>query len=347
MMMTAMSTDLNKRAREVLRLIVDAYVETGEPVGSRAISRKLGMTLSPATIRNVMADLEEFGLLHAPHTSAGRLPTEAGLRLFVHGLLQVGHLSEDERETINGRASAAGRSLQEVLGEATSVLSGLSGCTGLVVAPKTDKPLKHLEFVALGPGRTLIVMVTEDGAVENRVIETPLGIPAASLVMASNYLSARLIGRTIDEGRTAILAEIESAKSQLDVLTASLVEAGLAIRSIGTDQLIVRGQGNLLEDIGNRADVIRIRALFEALETKDTMLKLLEAANRAEGVQIFIGSENEMFAHAGCSMIITPYMNSREQVVGAIGVIGPTRLNYARIIPMVDYTAKVISRLLG
>ncbi|HEX4507303.1 MAG TPA: heat-inducible transcriptional repressor HrcA [Alphaproteobacteria bacterium] len=342
-----MSPDLNKRAREVLRLIVDAYVETGEPVGSRAISRKLGMNLSPATIRNVMADLEEFGLLHAPHTSAGRLPTEAGLRLFVHGLLQVGHLSDDERDTINGRASAAGRSLQEVLGEATSVLSGLSGCTGLVVAPKTDMPLKHLEFVALGPGRTLIVMVTEDGAVENRVIETPLGVPAASLVMASNYLSARLIGRTIDEGRTAILAEIESAKSQLDVLTASLVEAGLAIRSIGTDQLIVRGQGNLLEDIGNRADVVRIRALFEALETKDTMLKLLEAANRAEGVQIFIGSENEMFAHAGCSMIITPYMNSREQVVGAIGVIGPTRLNYARIIPMVDYTAKVISRLLG
>ena len=342
-----MSPDLNKRAREVLRLIVDAYVETGEPVGSRAISRKLGMNLSPATIRNVMADLEEFGLLHAPHTSAGRLPTEAGLRLFVHGLLQVGHLSDDERDAINVRASAAGRSLQQVLGEATSALSGLSGCTGLVVAPKTDEPLKHLEFVALGPGRTLIVMVTEDGAVENRVIETPLGVPAASLVMASNYLSARLIGRTIDEGRAAILAEIETARSQLDALTASLVEAGLAIRSIGTDQLIVRGQGNLLEDIGNRADVIRIRALFEALETKDTMLKLLEAANRAEGVQIFIGSENEMFAHAGCSMIITPYMNSREQVVGAIGVIGPTRLNYARIIPMVDYTAKVIGRLLG
>jgi heat-inducible transcriptional repressor len=342
-----MTTDLNKRAREILRLIVDAYVETGEPVGSRAISRKLGMSLSPATIRNVMADLEEVGLLHAPHTSAGRLPTDAGLRLFVHGLLQVGHLSDDERNTINGRASAAGRSLPEMLGEATAVLSGLSGCTGLVIAPKTDQPLKHLEFVNLGPGRTLIVMVTEDGVVENRVIETPLGIPAASLVMASNYLSSRLIGRTIDEGRAAILAEIETAKTQLDALTAGLVEAGLAIRSIGTDQLIVRGQSNLLDDIGGRADVARIRALFEALETKDSMLKLLEAANRAEGVQIFIGSENDLFAHAGCSMIITPYMNSREQVVGAIGVIGPTRLNYARIIPMVDYTAKVISRLLG
>jgi heat-inducible transcriptional repressor len=346
-MMTNLTTELNKRAREVLRLIVDAYVETGEPVGSRAISRRLGMNLSAATIRNVMADLEEVGLLRAPHTSAGRLPTEAGLRLFVHGLLQVGHLSDTEREQISGRASAAGRSLPEILGEATSVLSGLSGCTGLVVAPKTDRPLKHLEFVSLGPGRTLIVMVTDDGAVENRVIETPLGIPAASLVMASNYLSARLIGRTIDEGRAAILAEIESARAQLDSLTAQLVEAGLAIRSIGTDQLIVRGQSNLLEDVANREDVARIRSLFDALETKDTMLKLLEAANKAEGVQIFIGAENELFSHAGCSMIITPYMNSREQVVGAIGVIGPTRLNYARIIPMVDYTAKVIGRLLG
>ncbi|HEX4508286.1 MAG TPA: heat-inducible transcriptional repressor HrcA [Alphaproteobacteria bacterium] len=345
--MTSPTADLNKRAREVLRLIVDAYVETGEPVGSRAISRKLGMHLSPATIRNVMADLEEVGLLRAPHTSAGRLPTEAGLRLFVHGLLQVGHLSDDERDTISGRAMAAGRSMPDMLGEATAVLSGLSGCTGLVIAPKTDRPLKHLEFVSLGPGRTLIVMVTDDGVVENRVIETPLGIPAASLVMASNYLSSRLIGRTIDEGRAAILMEIQSAQTQLDTLTAGLVEAGLAIRSIGTDQLIVRGQSNLLDDIGGRDDVARIRALFEALETKDTMLKLLEAANKAEGVQIFIGAENDLFSHTGCSMIITPYMNSREQVVGAIGVIGPTRLNYARIIPMVDYTAKVIGRLLG
>ena len=345
--MMPIGTDLNKRARDVLRLIVDAYVETGEPVGSRAISRRLGMNLSPATIRNVMADLEEIGLLHAPHVSAGRLPTEAGLRLFVHGLLQVGHLSDDERETINGRASAAGRSLPEMLAEATAVLSGLSGCVGLVLAPKTDRPLKHLEFVSLGPGRTLIVLVTEDGVVENRVIETPLGIPAASLVAASNYLSARLIGRTIDEARAAILAEIETAQSQLDSLTARLVEAGLAIRSSGTGQLIVRGQSNLLEDVGDRADIVRIRSLFDALETKDTMLKLLEAANKGEGVQIFIGSENQLFTHTGCSMIVTPYMNSREQVVGAIGVIGPTRLNYARIIPMVDYTAKVIGRLLG
>ncbi len=342
-----MTTDLNKRAREILRLIVDAYVETGEPVGSRAISRALQMNLSPATIRNVMADLEDIGLLHAPHISAGRLPTDAGLRLFVHGLLQVGHLSDDERETISGKAIAAGRSLPDMLSEATAALSGLSGCAGLVVAPKTDRPLKHLEFVALAPGRTLIVMVTEDGLVENRVVDTPMGIPASSLVMASNYLSTRLLGRTIDEGRAEILAEIETAESQLDSLTAKVVEAGLAIRSSGTGQLIVRGQSNLLEDVGGQADIARIRALFDALETKDTMLKLLEAMNKAEGVQIYIGAQDALFSHTGCSMIVTPYMNSREQVVGAIGVIGPTRLNYARIIPMVDYTAKVIGRLLG
>lgn len=345
--MPTQGADLNRRARDILRLIVDAYVATGEPIGSRTISRRLGMSLSSATIRNVMADLEELGLLHAPHTSAGRLPTDAGLRLFVHGLLQVGHLSETEREALDGQAATAGRSLPEMLTEATSVLSGLSGCTGLVVAPKTDRPLKHLEFVSLGPGRTLIVLVTEDGVVENRVIETPLGIPQASLVMASNYLSARLVGRTIEEGRAAVMAEIEAAQTQLDALTARVVEAGLAIHSSGTGQLIVRGQSNLLEDLEGREDIDRIRALFDALETKDTMLKLLEAAKGAEGVQIFIGAENALFAHAGCSMIITPYMNSREQVVGAIGVIGPTRLNYARVIPMVDYTAKVIGRLLG
>jgi heat-inducible transcriptional repressor len=342
-----MPIDLNNRAREVLRLIVDAYVETGEPIGSRAISRALRMNLSPATIRNVMADLEEFGLLRAPHTSAGRLPTEAGLRLFVDGLLQVGHLTDSERETISGKAIAAGRSLPDMLGEAIAALSGLSGCTGLVLAPKTDRPLRHLEFVALGPSRALIVMVTEDGVVENRVIDTPMGIPASSLVMASNYLSTRLLGRTIEEARSGILEEIESAQSQLDFLTAKLVEAGLAIRSDGTGQLIVRGQSNLLDDVAGEADLARIRGLFDALETRDTMLKLLEAVNKAEGVQIYIGAENKLFTHTGCSMIVTPYMNSREQVVGAIGVIGPTRLNYARIIPMVDYTAKVIGQLLG
>ena len=344
-----MISELNQRSRDIFRTIVDAYVETGEPIGSRTISRRLGISLSPATIRNVMADLEDLGLLYSPHTSAGRLPTEAGLRLFVHGLLEVGALSEQERENINVKCATSNRSLPEVLAEASSMLSGLSSCAGLVLAPKTDRTLKHIEFVNLGPGRALVVLVTEDVLVENRVQEVPLGMPASTLQTASNFLNAKLIGRTLDEARNAVTREMDEQKTQLDELSSRVVEAGLATwaGSGSTGHLIVRGQAKLLDDVTALSDLERIRALFEALETKEATLRLLDAANKAEGVQIFIGAENTLFSHAGCSLIIAPYQNSREQIVGAIGVIGPTRINYARIIPMVDYTAKVIGRLLG
>jgi heat-inducible transcriptional repressor len=343
-------TELNERSREIFRMIVDAYVETGEPVGSRTLSRRGSLDLSPATIRNVMADLEEAGLLFAPHTSAGRLPTDAGLRLFVNGLLELGGLSEAERESIDGRLVASGKSLPQALEEATAALSGLSRCAGLVVAPKTERrALKHIEFVPLGPGRALVVLVTEEGLVENRLIQVPLGTPPSTMVAASNYLSSRLVGHTIDEAKAAIGIDIESNRAQLDELTARVVEAGLASWAGGGEgsALIVRGQANLLEDVTALADLERLRALFDMLETKEAMLRLLDATRDGEGVQIFIGSDNALFGVAGCSMIVAPYANSREQVVGAIGVIGPTRLNYARIIPLVDYTAKVIGRLLG
>ncbi|MGH7115304.1 MAG: heat-inducible transcriptional repressor HrcA [Stellaceae bacterium] len=341
--------ELTERSREIFRRIVDGYVATGEPIGSRTLARLLGQNLSSATIRNVMADLEEAGLLYAPHTSAGRLPTEAGLRLFVHGLLEVGRLAEDERRNIESLCLARGKSLPQALEEAISALSGLSHCAGVVVAPKQDRPLKHLEFVHLGPGRALVVLVTEDGLVENRVIEVPLGLPPAALSAAGNYLNARLIGRTIEEARAEIEAEIASHQAQLDELTSKLVAAGLASWA-GDDEgsaLIVRGQANLLDDVTALADLERLRALFEMLETRETVLRLLDASKQGEGVQIFIGAESRLFGVAGCSMVIAPYQNSREQIVGAIGVIGPTRINYARIIPMVDYTAKVIGRLLG
>jgi heat-inducible transcriptional repressor len=236
-----------------------------------------------------------------------------------------------------------------VLAEASSMLSGLSSCAGLVLAPKTDRTLKHIEFVNLGPGRALVVLVTEDGLVENRVLEVPLGMPASTLQTASNFLNAKLIGRTLDEARNAVTREMDEQKTQLDELSSRVVEAGLATwaGSGSTGHLIVRGQAKLLDDVTALSDLERIRALFEALETKEATLRLLDAANKAEGVQIFIGAENTLFSHAGCSLIIAPYQNSREQIVGAIGVIGPTRINYARIIPMVDYTAKVIGRLLG
>jgi heat-inducible transcriptional repressor len=344
-----MISELSERSREIFRHIVDAYVQSGEPIGSRTLSRRLGQTLSPATIRNVMADLEEAGLLYAPHTSAGRLPTEAGLRLFVHGLLEVGRISEDERASIEGQCAAHGKTLPEMLEEATAVLSGLSHCAGLVLAPKIEARLKHLEFVNVGPGRALVVMVADNGLVENRIIELPTGVPPSTLVEASNYLNARLAGRTLVEARQFIQDELDQQRAQLDQLTGRVVEAGLATwaGSAKDGMLIVRGRANLLDDVTAIGDLERIRTLFQTLETKDTLLRLLDATQQGEGVQIYIGAENGLFSLAGCSMVIAPYVNSREQVVGAIGVIGPTRINYARIVPMVDFTAKLIGRLIG
>jgi heat-inducible transcriptional repressor len=341
--------ELNERSRQVLRHIVDSYVETGEPVGSRTISRRLGMAISPATIRNVMADLEDVGLLYAPHTSAGRLPTERGLRLFVNGLLEIGDLTKEERDGIEGKCAAVGRSVPEVLEEASKLLSGLSHCAGLVVAPKADRPLKHIEFVHLGPGRALVVMVTEDGLVENRIIDVPIGLPSSSLVEATNYLSARLVGRTLDDARRQVLDELERHRVELDALTSKVVEAGLATWA-GSGKggaLIIRGQAHLLDDVTALTQIERIRELFAALETKEALVRLLEAADQAQGVQIFIGAENELFGLAGCSVVIAPYRNTQQTIIGAVGVIGPTRINYARIIPMVDYTAQVIGRIIG
>lgn len=341
---------LNERSREIFRHVVDAFVETGEPVGSRTISRKLGGSLSPATIRNVMADLEYAGLLYAPHTSAGRLPTEAGLRMFVSGLLQVGGLDASERTALESHCQAAGRSSEDVLNQATGALAGLAQCAGLVLAPKLEAPLKHIEFVNLKPGRALVVMVDEAGTVENRVFEVPKDLRPSALVEAGNFLAARLAGKTVAEARTGILAELDSGRAELDELTTKVVQAGLATwsgdRGNERDALIVKGQSNLLSNVTALEDLERIRQLFTALEAREQMVRLLDLVGKAEGVQIFIGAQNELFGMAGCSMVVAPFQNSREQIVGAIGVIGPTRLNYARIIPMVDYTAKLVGRIL-
>ena len=341
--------ELNDRSREVFRQLVETYVETGEPVGSRTLSRRLLLSLSPATIRNVMADLEEAGLLYAPHTSAGRLPTQAGMRLFVNGLLELGGLPEGERAQIDLRCRAAGKSMEQVLGEAIGALSGLSRCAGMVVAPKMQRSLKHVEFVSLGRNRALVVLVTEDGLVENRVVDLPPGVEPSTLAEATNFLNARLAGRSLDEVRDEVLSELEEQRYQLDALTKRVVEAGLATWAGGESRsaLIVRGTSHLLEDVTAVEDLERIRALFDALEASQTFVRLLDVTAKAEGVQIFIGAENELFGVTGCSMIVSPYRDSRERIIGAIGVIGPTRLNYARIIPMVDYTAKVIGRLIG
>ena len=339
---------LDSRSASILRELVETYVETGEPVGSRTLSRRLPLNLSPATIRNAMADLEDAGLLYAPHTSAGRLPTERGLRLFVDGLLEFGDLSEADREAITVRCAASGRSLQETLGEAGQMLSGLAGAAGMVVAPNAENAVKHIEFVALGPGRALVVLVQEGGQVENRVIEVPPGLPLSALTQASNYLNARLTGRTLEEARGLVSQEIAENRTALDDLTQQVIEAGLGTwTGGGGGSLILRGQSRLLENLDQAAHVNEIRRLFERLESQETMLRLLELAQRGQGVQIFIGAESGLFDSTGLSMVVAPFRNGQEKIVGAIGVIGPTRINYGRIIPVVDYTARVIGRLLG
>ena len=338
---------LNERSRSIFRHIVEAYVDSGEPIGSRTLARQLNIGLSPASIRNAMADLEMAGLLYATHRSAGRMPTEAGLRFFVDGLLEVGHLDEEERRSIEAHGTAGG-SVEELLTEAISTLSGLSRCAGLVVAPTDDSPLRHIEFVKLGRDRMLVVIVTDDGSVENRIIEMDDDVPASTITRAVNYLNARLTGRTLKEAVAEVRAELESHRAELDELTAHVVETGLATWSgEGRHTLIVRGQANLLEDVTALEDLERIRTLFDALEAKGEFAQLLDLAVEAEGVRIFIGAENDLFGLAGCSLVVAPYVNGREQIVGALGVIGPTRLNYARIIPLVDYTAKVIGRLVS
>ncbi|MEW5704034.1 MAG: heat-inducible transcriptional repressor HrcA [Pseudomonadota bacterium] len=341
--------ELSERSREIFSRIVDAYVATGSPVGSAVLARKLNVPLSSATVRNVMADLEAAGLLYSPHTSAGRLPTEAGLRLFVNGLLEIGGLNEGERRDIERRCKPEGHSIQELLEQVSNALSGLSCCASLVVAPKTERALKHIEFVRIGPQRALVVIVTEDGIVENRLVELPPGLPSSALVEATNFLTARLVGRTFAEAQEEILEEIRAHRAQLDALASRVVAAGLATWSggEGAGSLIVRGQARLLEDVTAVGEIERIRGLFEALERKETMSRLLTLSQEAHGVQIFIGAENELFGLSGCAMIVAPFRDSRQQIVGALGVVGPTRINYARIIPMVDYTAQLVGRFIG
>ncbi|HEY0204129.1 MAG TPA: heat-inducible transcriptional repressor HrcA [Acetobacteraceae bacterium] len=351
---TGMPPGLDPRAATVLREIVEQYVATGEPVGSRTLSRRLPMSLSPATIRNVMADLTDAGLLFSPHTSAGRLPTDRGLRLFVDGLLQTGSLPEEERETITRALEARGRSLEDTLAEASSMLGGLAGAAGLVLAPKSDGAVRHIEFVPLGPGRALVILVSSDGQVENRVIETPPGLPPSALTAAANYLNARLLGRSLAERslaelRRTVSADMTEDRTQLDALTSQVVETGLAIWT-GEGRggaLIVRGQARLLSEVTQIENLAAIQHLFERLEQQETMLRLLDLAEASDGVRIFIGAESGLFGASGVAMVVAPARNDADRIVGAIGVIGPTRINYGRIIPVVDYTARVIGRLLG
>jgi heat-inducible transcriptional repressor len=346
--LTSTLAALDERSRQIFRELVETYLDTGEPVGSRTLSKRGAVTLSPASIRNTMADLASVGLLTAPHASAGRMPTHAGLRLFVDGLLQIGDLDKIERSEIEDRVASAGRRPDEVLSEASNLLAGLAGGAGLVASPESEAPLRHVEFVNLSPNEVLAVLVSEDGQVENRLMRAPDGLPPAALIEAGNYLSARLRGRTLAEALKEITEEIAAKQAQLDDAAARLVSQGLADWA-GPDNrnLIVRGQGRLLEAVEAAEDLERIRMLFDDIERKEGLLALLDEARAGQGVRLFIGSENPLFSLSGSSVIVAPYRNSDNRIIGAIGVIGPTRLNYARVIPLVDYTAQVVGRLLG
>jgi heat-inducible transcriptional repressor len=341
---------LNERSREVFRRIVESYLATGEPVGSRNLSRIIPMTLSPASVRNVMQDLEQLGLIYAPHTSAGRLPTETGLRFFVDALMQIGDLAEGDRHAIEGQVAAAGKSVDGVLAEASALLSGLTHSAGIVLSSKSDPRLKHIEFVRLEPERALVVLVAEDGQVENRILPLPRGLPTSALIEASNFLNGNLRGKTLAEAKNDLERALEAARAELDELTQKLIADGLASWSGGAGderKLIVRGHANLLDDLNALGDLERVRHLFDDLEAKREVIDLLGQAERADGVRIYIGSENKLFSLSGSSTIIAPFQDATNRVVGVLGVIGPTRLNYARIIPTVDYTAKVVSKLLA
>ncbi|WP_082640595.1 MULTISPECIES: heat-inducible transcriptional repressor HrcA [Aureimonas] len=350
---TPLAGGLDERSREIFRLIVDSYLETGEPVGSRNLSRLLSSALSPASIRNVMSDLEALGLIYAPHVSAGRLPTEVGLRFFVDAFLEVGDVPERERAEIEKKVRDHGerRPVDALLTEASQLLSGLSRGAGIVVAAKADPRLKHIEFVRLDAARALVVLVGENGEVENRILDLPPGITAAQLVEAANFLNAHVVGRTLAEARRRIEALKEETSRQLGELSRQLVDAGLAVwAGEGAGQpsrLIVRGRANLLDSLSAADDLDRLRHLFDDLESKTSIMELIDLAEAGNGVRIFIGSENKLFSLSGSSLVIAPYSDSDQRVIGAVGVIGPTRLNYRRIVPMVDYTARLVSRLLA
>jgi len=348
-MQTPSIAELSTRARDIFRQIVESYLSDGSPVGSRTISKLSGLNLSPASIRNVMQDLEEMGLLASPHTSAGRVPTELGLRLFVDGMMHAAEPSAEERAAIEAQLrSGGGGRIEDALSQTTAVLSGLSACAGIVLVPKGEPMVRQMNFVPLSDTQALAILVGMDGSVENRVIDLPPGFPPTALIEAGNFVSTRLAGQTLSEAMRRLQQEIADGRAALDQAQRSVIERGLAVWSEDSDKrpvMIVRGQAQLLDNTV-LADLDRVRQLLDELESKEELARLLDRAREGQSMKIFIGSENKLFSLSGSSVIAAPYFGSEGKVVGVVGVIGPTRLNYARVIPMVDYTAQTLSRLM-
>lgn len=340
--------ELDKRARDIFGRIVETYIETGEPVGSRTLAMQ-GINLSPATIRNTMSDLASLGLLNSPHISAGRAPTDLGLRLFVDGLLEVSQISQIDKNEIDKRMANVGDDISHALSEASSFLSGIAGGAGLVTTPNVESAISHVEFLNVGIGQILVVLVFVDGHVENRFIDAPIGITPSQLQESTNYLNHHLRGKTLFESLNEITAQLKSDERELDSITSRLIADGFAQWSggkhLGERKLIVRGRSNLLNDSDIKIDIERVRILFDELEKKRDLIQVLDAAKAGEAVKLFIGAENPLFALSGSALIAAPYMDVQNRVIGALGVIGPTRINYARVIPIVDYTAKILTKM--
>ncbi|MDX1819458.1 MAG: heat-inducible transcriptional repressor HrcA [Paracoccaceae bacterium] len=347
---TSILDEMNDRSREVFRRVVEGYLESGDPVGSRTLTRSMSEKVSAATIRNVMQDLEYLGLLGSPHVSAGRIPTQRGLRMFVDGLLEVGDLNAQDRQKIDETMGSNTSDVGGMLDRISTALSGVTRGASLVLAPKHEAPIKHVEFVSLGHDRALVVLVFADGHVENRIFTPPAGQTPSSMREAANFLNALIEGKTLSDLQTAIRREIESRRQEIDGLAHALVESGLAVwagEGEAPERLIVRGRANLLHVAGGDEELDRIRTLFDDLERKKDIAEFLDLTQHGEGVRIFIGSENKLFSLSGSSLVVSPYMNADRKIIGAVGVIGPTRLNYGRIVPIVDYTAQLVGRMIS
>ena len=342
--------DMNTRSREVFRRVVEGYLENGEPMGSRTLTRTLTEKVSAATVRNVMQDLEYLGLLDSPHISAGRIPTQMGLRMFVDGLLEIGEMNVADREKLNATVTDTAQNVDGMLDQIGSALSGITQGASLVLTPKQEAPIKHIEFVSLAEDRALVVLVFANGQVENRLFNPPPGQTPSSMREAANFLNALIEGRTLSDLQGAVKTEIATRRQEIDTLAHDLVESGLAVwqnKGDRHERLLVRGRANLLDGDAEEADLTRIRTLFDDLERKRDIAEFLELTEEGEGVRIFIGSENKLFSLSGSSLVISPYMNADRKVIGAVGVIGPTRLNYGRIVPIVNYTAQMVGRVLS
>jgi heat-inducible transcriptional repressor len=342
--------DLDDRSREVFRRVVEAYLASGDPIGSRTLSRAMSEKVSPATIRNAMQDLEHLGLVGSPHVSAGRVPTQAGLRMFVDGFLEVGDLDALDRQRIDDTLGSNSQDVTGILDRLSTALSGVTRGASLVLAPKHEAPIKHVEFVSLAPDRALVVLVFADGQVENRLFTPPAGQTPSAMREAANFVNALAEGKTLSGLQSQMRIQIKARRQEIDSLARELVKSGLAVwedEGEHAERLIVRGRANLLCPEGSEEDLERIRNLFDDLERKRDIAEFLELAEQGEGVRIFIGSENKLFSLSGSSLVVSPYMNADRKVVGAVGVIGPTRLNYGRIVPIVDYTAQLVGKLIS